>query len=707
MADLLDPLNDEQRAVALHRGGPALVVAGAGSGKTRTVVYRIDHLIAERGAHPAEILAVTFTNKAAGELKERLSALVGRPAGDIWTATFHSAALRVLRVYGERVGLMPGFPVYDEADQQEIIKQILSEEGLSARPGAVRSWIDRVKSRAAGRSYEPIFAELPDWVAGIGIEAFRRVFEAYERRLGEIGAVDFSDILLKAIELFEEHPAVLERVRARARYIHVDEYQDTNPAQHRLIKLLFTEGTELVAVGDPDQSIYGFRSAEVENILRFPKDFPGTKVYHLLTNYRSSEAILKVANAVIAQNRARFEKKLVPVKKGGESVRYHVAYDHRDEAAFIAETAKRLLGRYSAGEIAVLYRTNAQSRVLEEAFRREGVPHRVVGATAFFARREIKDLLAYARIALDPGDEVSLLRVINTPTRGIGARTVEKAVRFARERGISLFAALKRAEEFLDRRQTEAVLNFVELQRRLAELAEHLPVAEFFAEVLSATGYRDHLLAEAGGEDRLENVEELLRAAREWEGEGLAAFLDEVTLATAAEGPGEEEGEAVSLMTLHNAKGLEFKVVFLAGVEEGLLPHRSSVSPKELEEERRLFYVGITRAMDLLYLTRASEREVYGRRERVEESRFLKEIPRELLVPAEHPALAAAEVKRKPQKLGFKGGERVRHPRFGLGTVVAARGEGERAEVTVHFEGVGLKKLLVKYAGLELVKGGG
>ncbi len=709
MDALLDPLNDEQRAVVLHEGGPALVVAGAGSGKTRTVVHRIGYLIARRGVHPGEILAVTFTNKAADELKTRLSGLVGRAAGDLWTATFHSAALRVLRVYGERIGLSPGFPVYDEDDQLQVIKEVLAALGVEARPAAVRAWIDRVKSRSAGEGFEAALSELPDWVAGIGPEAFAEVFAAYQARMRALGAVDFSDLLLRALELFEAHPDVLARVRARARFVHVDEYQDTNPAQFRFVQRLWDEGSELVVVGDPDQSIYGFRSADLENILRFPKDFPGARVYKLETNYRSTEAILRVANAVIAKNQARFEKALRPVKAGGEPVLRYTAYDHRDEAAFVAREARRLLERYRPDEIAVLYRTNAQSRVLEEAFRREGVAHRVVGGTAFFARREVKDLLAYARVAVLPGDEVALLRILNTPPRGIGARSVERIKALAEREGIGFFAALRRAGSVLSPRQAEAVRSFLDLLEGLTGRAASLGPRVFFEEVIAATDYRAYLLAEPGGEERLENVEELLRAAGEWEeagGGSLAEFLDEVALYARAEEPGNEAEGAVRLMTLHNAKGLEFKVVFLVGVEEGLLPHRSSTSAFELEEERRLFYVGITRAMERLYLTHASERELYGKRERVEPSRFLEEIPRDLLRPVSaygevRPAPTATPKPREPGS--FKGGERVRHPRFGLGTVVAVRGEGARAEVTVHFEGVGLKKLLVKYAGLERV----
>ncbi len=708
MDPLLDPLNDEQRAVVLHDRGPALVVAGAGSGKTRTVVHRIAYLIAARGVHPAEILAVTFTNKAADEMRSRLLDLVGRRAGDLWVSTFHSAALRVLRVYGERIGLSPGFPVYDEDDQLQVVKDVLRSLGVEARPTAVRSAIDRVKSRLSGEAVEDAIAELPEWVAGVGPAVLLDVFRAYQARMEALGAVDFSDLLLKAIALFEAHPEVLGRVRQRARYIHVDEYQDINPAQYRLTRLLAGDEANLMVVGDPDQSIYAFRSADIRNILRFADDYPGARVYKLETNYRSTGRILAVANAVIRQNQARLEKVLRPSKGEGEPVRVYAAFDHRDEAAFVAREAKKLLAHYPPEAIAVLYRTNAQSRVLEEAFNRERVPARVVGGIGFFARREVKDLLAYARVALVPGDDLALLRVLNTPPRGIGSKSVERLLAYARERDLPLWGALKAASGLLPERQARSVKGFLELLGRLAELAGAAGPRAFFEEVLAATDYRTYLLADPGAEERLENVEELLRAAGEWEeeeGGDLAAFLDQVVLTARAEEPGGGDGPAVSLMTLHNAKGLEFPVVFLVGLEEGLLPHRSSVTPGELEEERRLFYVGVTRAMERLYLTHAGERETYGRREKSEPSRFLEEIPRALLVPVGGEPTPAQVVARKTTGAdpGFRGGERVRHPRFGVGTVVAARGEGARAEVTVHFEGVGLKKLLVKYAGLERV----
>ncbi len=713
MDDLLASLNDEQRRVVLHHQGPALVVAGAGSGKTRTVVHRIAYLIAERGVHPAEILAVTFTNKAAQEMRERLEAMIGRAARDLWVATFHAAALRILRVYGSRIGLPSGFPVYDDDDQLSLIKAILTDLGLEARPTAVRSWIDRVKSSMAGSDTTRWVEALPEWVAGLHRERFAEVFGAYQSRLKALGAVDFSDLLLRTIELFQSNPEALRRVQSRARFIHVDEYQDTNPAQYRLTRLLAGEAANLMVVGDPDQSIYAFRSADLRNILRFTEDYPSATVYRLETNYRSSAAILKVANAVIEKNEARLEKVLRPSKSEGEPVRLFAAYDHRDEAEFVASEAKSLLERYRPGEIAVLYRTNAQSRVLEEAFRRENVPAKVVGGVGFFSRKEIKDVLAYARAAVNPRDDVAIKRIINTPPRGLGAKSLEKIESRAKEDGVLFHAALRLAPKILAPRQAHAVRAFIELLDTLAEQAEKLGPRAFFELVLSESGYKQALALEAGGKERLENLEELLRAAGEWEeaqGGTVADFLDEISLTARAEEPGGPEGDAVSLMTLHNAKGLEFPVVFLVGVEEGLLPHRSSSTLEALEEERRLFYVGVTRAMERLYLSYARERETYGRREKTQKSRFIEEIPAGLLQPV-HTASAPPPTPKPPRPAAagdhaaFKGGERVRHPRFGVGVVVAARGEGARAEVTVHFDGVGLKKLLVKYAGLERLPG--
>ncbi|MEZ0348907.1 MAG: UvrD-helicase domain-containing protein [Thermus sp.] len=685
---LLSSLNEAQRQAVLHFQGPALVVAGAGSGKTRTVVHRVAYLIAHRGVYPTEILAVTFTNKAAEEMRERLKGMV-RGAGEVWVSTFHAAALRILRVYGERVGLKPGFVVYDEDDQTALLKEVLKELGLSAKPGPIKALLDRAKNR--GEPPEALLAELPEYYAGLSRRRLLDVLFRYQEALKAQGALDFGDILLYALRLLEEDQEVLARVRKRARFIHVDEYQDTNPVQYRFTKLLAGEEANLMAVGDPDQGIYSFRAADIKNILQFTADFPGAKVYRLEENYRSTEAILRFANAVIVKNALRLEKTLRPVKRGGEPVRLFRAKDAREEARFVAEEILRLGPPFD--RIAVLYRTNAQSRLLEQALAGRGVGARVVGGVGFFERAEVKDLLAYARLALNPLDSVSLKRILNTPPRGIGPATVEKVARLAQEKGLPLFEALKRAE-LLPR--PEPVRHFVALMEELMDLAFG-PAEAFFRHLLQATDYPAYL-REAypeDHEDRLENVEELLRAAKE--AESLLDFLDKVALTARAEEPAGAEGK-VSLMTLHNAKGLEFPVVFLVGVEEGLLPHRNSLSTLEaLEEERRLFYVGVTRAQERLYLSYAEEREVYGRLEATRPSRFLEEVE-EGLYQEYDPYRSPRPVPppHRPKPGAFKGGEKVVHPRFGPGTVVAASGD----EVTVHFEGVGLKRLSLKYADL-------
>lgn len=704
MSDLLSSLNPSQQEAVLHFEGPALVVAGAGSGKTRTVVHRIAYLLRERRVYPTEILAVTFTNKAAGEMKERLEKMVGRAARDLWVSTFHAAAVRILRAYGEYVGLKPGFVIYDDDDQNALLKEILKELALEAKPGPFRAMIDRIKNR--GAELAAFMREAPEFIGGVPKDLAAEVYRKYQAGLRMQGAVDFNDLLLLAIELFEQHPEVLHKVRQRARFIHVDEYQDTNPVQYALTRLLAGEQPNLMVVGDPDQSIYGFRSADINNILDFSKDYPGARVIRLEENYRSSSTILRVANAVIEKNALRLDKVLRPTKAGGEPVRLYRAPNAREEAAFVAREVMRL-GNYQ--QIAVLYRTNAQSRLLEEHLRRANVPVRLVGAVGFFERREVKDLLAYGRVAVNPADSINLRRIVNTPPRGIGATTVAKLVEYAQKTGTTVFEAFRAAQEVIGR--PERVQAFVRLLDELMEAAFESGPAGFFEHVLEATGFREALKQEQDGEDRLQNVEELLRAARDWEkeeGGSLSDFLDSVALTAKAEEPqGDAPAEAVTLMTLHNAKGLEFPTVFLVGLEENLLPHRNSLSRLEdLEEERRLFYVGITRAQERLYLSYAEERETYGKRDYARPSRFLEDIPLELVKEVGafgdgdgKVLLQRAEAKPKTQLAEFKGGEKVKHPKFGSGTVVAAMG----AEVMVMFPGLGLKRLVVKFAGLERI----
>ncbi|WP_299427831.1 ATP-dependent helicase [uncultured Meiothermus sp.] len=703
MSDLLSSLNPSQQEAVKHFEGPALVVAGAGSGKTRTVVHRIAYLLRERRVYPAEILAVTFTNKAAGEMKERLEKMVGPGAKDLWVSTFHSAAVRILRTYGEYVGLKSGFVIYDDDDQNALLKEILKELEIEAKPGPFRAMIDRIKNRGDG--LVEFMREAPDFIGGVPKDIAAEAYRRYQSGLRMQGAVDFNDLLLLTIELFEQRLEVLYKVRQRARFIHVDEYQDTNPVQYELTRLLAGDQPNLMVVGDPDQSIYGFRNADINNILDFSKDYPGARIIRLEDNYRSSHTILQVANAVIEKNALRLEKVLRPTKAGGDPVRAYRAPNAREEAAFVAREIVKL-GNYK--DIAVLYRTNAQSRLLEEHLRRAQVAVRLVGAVGFFERREIKDLLAYGRVAINPADSINLRRIVNTPPRGIGATTLARLVEHAQKGGGTVFDAFRAAEQVINRPQQ--VQAFVKLLDELMEAAFETGPAAFFERVLDETGFRDALKQEQDGEDRLQNVEELLRAARDWEeeeGGTLSDFLDSVALTARAEEPqGKVPEEAVTLMTLHNAKGLEFPTVFLVGLEENLLPHRNSLNRLEdLEEERRLFYVGITRAQDSLYLSYAEERETFGKREFTRPSRFLEDIPQDLLKEvgafgdSAAPVLSSNRRDPKPrtQLSEFKGGEKVKHPKFGSGTVVAALG----GEVTVMFPGLGLKKLAVKFAGLE------
>jgi len=739
---LLAPLNDEQRAAVRHYQGPALVLAGAGSGKTRTVVHRIAYLMEEHGVYPQQILAVTFTNKAAGELKERVAELIGEPARDLWVATFHAACLRVLRSYGERIDLRPGFGIYDDSDQLDVLKDVLQEvRGMQdANPRALRGIIDRAKSRLW--SPEALQSEgqkaYGDRVAGMPLELAVDVYRRYQDRLRRANAVDFNDILGRAVELFEADPDVLDRVQQRAVFIHVDEYQDTNQAQYRLTNLLADKYRNLMVVGDPDQSIYAFRGADVRNILDFQRDYQDAAVYRLELNYRSVGSVLDVANAIILHNQGRLEKNLRPVKETGPKVQLYRAADHRAEADFVARTVERLQAERDIAlrDVAVLYRTNAQSRVLEEALRRAGVPARIVGGVGFYERREVKDVLSYARAALNPSDDVSWRRILNRPKRGIGKTSEDNLVGWAARRRLPFAEALKHVDEALaGTPAVKRVAGFRELMADLAQEAEELPAANFLKAVMDQSGLMQALKDEGGydSRNRLENLEELLNAVAEWQeeaGGSIAEFLDEASLLSSVDDRaveavnGELVDDAVTLMTLHNAKGLEFPVVFLVGMEENLVPHRSSTgSLQEIEEERRLLYVGITRAQEELFLVHCEARMTFGRTEIARPSRFLEDIPATLLREVDvfgqdlgdprhlvkrlagrwRPPAATQAGDTSPDSApepAYRGGEKVRHPKFGVGTVVGISGEGARAEVTVVFDAAGAKRLLVKYANL-------
>jgi DNA helicase II / ATP-dependent DNA helicase PcrA len=737
MSSLLDSLNAAQREAAAHYEGPALVVAGAGSGKTRTVVHRVGHLMEAHGVYPTEILAVTFTNKAAAEMKTRVVDLVGPQASQIWVSTFHSSGVRILRAYGEAIGLRPGFVIYDDGDQLDVIKTVFAgiPSAGEINPRYLRSVIDKCKSNLW--SPEDLAREGEEWMSGmpkdIAVEGYRR----YQNAMRRANAIDFGDLLSMVVELFRKEPEILDKIQQRAVFIHVDEYQDTNKAQYEFARLLADKYRNLLVVGDPDQGIYSFRGADIQNILDFQNDYQDAIVFRLEENYRSNARILEVANVLIAHNTERLEKVLRAVKPDGEPVRFYRAPDHRSEAEFVANRIEHLQATgANLDKIAILYRTNAQSRVLEERFIRSNVAYKLVGGTSFYDRQEIKDILSLARLAINPDDDIAIKRALKRPKRGVGDASISKLEDWARANRVSLFSAFGHADEILERGGKNAQ-EFHTLILELGEYAsEHTP-SEFLKLAMDASGYLEMLKTDksetrAESEARLENLEELLVGAEEWQKENdgnIEAYLDDAALLssvddarTKRENKGEPEA-AVTFMTMHNAKGLEFEEVFIVGLEEGLLPHRSSiVEPGGIEEERRLFYVGITRAMDRLTMTMAESRQTFGKTAPSEDSRFLQDIPKELFTPVNlfyqpysdakidahrvAPHIEAQIARAGGAVLSVKGGEKVMHPKFGVGKVLAVTGSGEKLEAMIAFEhGVGTKKLLLKYANLVFATG--
>ena len=632
---LVEDLNPAQREAVLHIDGPLVVVAGAGSGKTRVLTRRIARLVA-LGVPPWRILAITFTNKAADEMRGRVIDLVGEDASKMWVSTFHSACVRILRRNAERIGFRSNFTIYDDGDSRRLVEHVLEDLGIDQKrypSRAVAGVISAAKSELVGA----------DAYAARAATLYERqvadVFAEYERRLVEANAMDFDDLLVRTVRLFSEHTDVLEAYQERFAYVLVDEYQDTNVAQNEIVMLLGRAHRNVCVVGDTDQSIYRFRGAEMRNLLDFERAFPDAKVILLEQNYRSSQTILDAANAVIANNLLRQAKDLWSALGEGEKIRRFRGRDERDEAGFVADEIVSLSRdrHFGYDEIAVFYRTNAQSRALEAALMERGLPYQVIGGTRFYDRREVRDLLAYLRLVVNPGDEVSLRRVLNVPRRGIGDTTLARLASFAGSRGVGFMGALRRAEEAgASGRALSGIRSFLQLLDDLAatDAAARAP-AEVLEDLLERTGYTEMLEAEAMGggaraieaEGRLENLAELVSVATEFS--DVASFLETTTLAAAQDAI--EEGPMVSLMTLHTAKGLEFRAVFLAGMEEGLFPHSQTLAePDELEEERRLCYVGITRAREQLYLTNTWNRTLFGSYQASLPSRFLKEIPDEL-----------------------------------------------------------------------------
>jgi DNA helicase II / ATP-dependent DNA helicase PcrA len=740
---LLDGLNPQQRAAVVHEGSPLLIVAGAGSGKTRVLTHRIAYLLAARDVRPSEILAITFTNKAAGEMAARVAALVGPQARSMWVMTFHSACVRILRREAKRFGYPSSFSIYDQGDSQRLMALVCRELELDAKtypPKQLAGQVSNLKNELI--DYETFAASAQT----ARDKALAEAYAEYQRRLVAAGAMDFDDLIMVTVNLLQAIPEVAEHYRSRFRHVLVDEYQDTNHAQYTLIKeLIITKSgasAELCVVGDADQSIYAFRGATIRNIVEFEQDYPDATVILLEQNYRSTQNILAAANAVVSRNQGRKPKNLWSDQGAGPPITGYVADNEHDEAAFVAQEVDRLAdaGEATPGQVAVFYRTNAQSRVFEEIFIRVGLPYRVVGGVRFYERREVRDLLGYLRLIANPADEVSLRRVLNVPKRGIGDRAEEYVAAYAQRQRISFAEALRVPADVpgLAGRSANAISGFNQLLEELRDIAEAGPVGDLAEAILDRTGYIEALQNSSDLQDqsRIENVEELVSVAREYDGshpEGtLADFLEQVSLvADADEIPeGDEHGGMVTLMTLHTAKGLEFPVVFLTGMEEEVFPHqRALTDPKELEEERRLAYVGITRAEQRLYLTRAYRRMWWGRPAQHVPSRFLDEIPAELVVwrrteSAARSALSPAQeqlARRNGISGGISGGnsgggrslgnrpvpslrpgDLVTHDKYGLGTVVSTDGFGDDAEAKVDFGGdYGVKHLVLRYAPLE------
>jgi DNA helicase-2/ATP-dependent DNA helicase PcrA len=744
---LLAGLNPQQRAAVVHEGGPLLIVAGAGSGKTRVLTHRIAYLLAERDVAPRSILAITFTNKAAGEMKARVEAMTGARARSMWLMTFHSACVRILRREADRFGYPSSFSIYDQADSQRLMGLVCRELELDSKyfpPKAMLNQVSNLKNELV--DYETFAAR----ATGFREKALAQAYAEYQRRLVAAGAMDFDDLIMVTVHLLQSFGEVAAEYRARFRHVMVDEYQDTNHAQYVLIRelagtplaagsssptpeLLTPDGepippAELVVVGDADQSIYAFRGATIRNIEEFERDFAGARVILLEQNYRSTQNILAAANAVVSRNPGRIPKNLWSDAGDGPPIVGYVADSEHDEAAFVTEEVDRLAdeGLATAGQVAVFYRTNAQSRVFEEVFIRAGLPYKVVGGVRFYERREIRDLLGYLRLIANPGDEVSLRRILNTPRRGIGDRAEEYVAAFASRERISFAQALTRPGDVpgLATRSARAIEAFNALMAGFRASAEAgVPVGDLAEAILDKTGYVTELQASTDLQDegRIENLNELVSVAREFDARQpdgtLTDFLEQVSLVADADQipEGAEHGGMVTLMTLHTAKGLEFPVVFLTGLEENVFPHeRSMGDEQELAEERRLAYVGITRAQERLYLTRAVARAWFGRPAYHKQSRFLSEVPAQLIDWRRSESLAvqpaAERLAGRPgvQALGnrrvphLEPGDRVTHDSYGLGTVLSVEGRGDDPEAKIDFGGdYGIKHLVLRYAPIE------
>ena len=718
----LAQLNPSQKEAVTHGKGPLLVLAGAGSGKTRIITERISYLVSSENVVPRSILAVTFTNKAANEMKERVNGLIGDLSRSLWIGTFHSVCLRILkREITHLEGFGRDFTIYDDADQIKLIKQCMAELDISDRtytPRAIRSKIDGAKNKGLGPE---------DLNADVYEETIAKIYDLYEKELRRANALDFSDLLHVTVRLFNEKSDILKRYQELFQHILVDEYQDTNPVQYKIVELLSKKHRNLFVVGDDNQSIYGWRGADITNILDFEKDFPDTRIIKLERNYRSTKTILEASNKLISNNKHRRDKELWTENAQGEPISYYLARNEKDEAKYVCsqillEIAKE---EYAHKDIAIFYRTNTQSRQIEEELLYRSVPYRIVGGIGFYQRAEVKDVLAYLRVISNPRDEMSLRRIINVPARGIGKGTLQILEVVAEKNGVALYDALGLAakDNTLSKSASVKLEKFHNLIKELISYSEENGIGELIDRVLQKTGYLDILDREP---ERRENIGELFNIAAEYEKETLKGnaqqpeetdiselngFLDRVSLASDLD-TYNDKTDQVSLMTLHSAKGLEFPLTFIIGLEENLLPHFNSVRDGEIEEERRLLYVGLTRAKKKIYLTSSSRRLIFGKEENPSPSRFLSEIPEEFITAAVYQGESgktpgySAKKSNLPRKApviqsgngkSYKAGQQIEHKKFGLGTIRKVEGSGNGAKVTVHFARYGTKKIIASY----------
>ncbi|WP_342490298.1 DNA helicase PcrA [Bacillus sp. FSL R5-0443] len=730
---LLSGLNPVQQEAVKTTDGPLLLMAGAGSGKTRVLTHRIAYLMAEKHVAPWNILAITFTNKAAREMKERVESILGPGADEIWISTFHSMCVRILRRDIDRIGINRNFSILDTADQLSVIKGILKERNIDPKKFDPRSILGSISS-AKNELIEP--EEFAKTAGGYYDQVTSDVYTDYQKKLLKNQSLDFDDLIMTTIKLFERVPEVLEFYQRKFQYIHVDEYQDTNRAQYLLVKQLAARLENICVVGDSDQSIYRWRGADIANILSFEKDYPSANVIMLEQNYRSTKRILQAANEVIKNNSNRKPKNLWTENDEGIKLSYYSGDNEFGEGQFVAGKIYELhsSGRRKLSDIAILYRTNAQSRVIEETLLKSGLNYNIVGGTKFYDRKEIKDILAYLRLVSNPDDDISFTRIVNVPKRGVGATSLEKIASYAAMNGMSMFQAVKQVDFIgVSAKAANALDGFGAMIENLTNMQDYLSITELTEEILEKTEYREMLKAEKSieAQSRLENIDEFLSVTKNFEqkseDKSLVAFLTDLALIADIDQLDQKEEEsggkdAVTLMTLHAAKGLEFPVVFLMGMEEGVFPHsRSLMEEAEMEEERRLAYVGITRAEEELYLTNAKMRTLFGRTNMNPESRFIREIPGDLLENLNEKKTPRMQPGRKVQpkrgpvsrpvsyanktggdSLSWAVGDKAGHKKWGTGTVVSVKGEGESTELDIAFPSpVGVKRLLAAFAPIE------